>query len=155
MNYVEIIDFYDGKFKKIFEEYFKELGVTLKENTTLFSEIEESYHKENMKCLALVDEFGIVAFIMYQIEKFKSSSNFFEETVGYIRELYVKPNNRNFGIGSNILKKCESEFKKENVYKLLLTFEPSSFEFYIKNGFIEDNSYTPKNKMRCLIKLLK
>ena len=86
MAILELSNFYDERFTQCFRAYFLEIGVNLKADTDVFDDITKSYEKENMRTFVIEEEKQFVGFIMLQPEYLKSG--FFEEPVGFIRELW-------------------------------------------------------------------
>jgi len=145
-------DFKSEKFKKVFTEYFFEEGITLKENTTVFDEIQNNANEGKTKAYVIENNDRIIAFIMYRVYNIKSNNKFLTHTFGYIEELYVVPEERNKKLASMLINRVESEFKANNIYKIALTSEPEVYDFYKKLGYNIDNSYSSANNLKCFVK---
>lgn len=152
MTILELNNFYDERFKQCFRAYFLEIGINLKEDTDVFDEITKSYEKENMRTFVIEEEKQFVGFIMLQAEHLKSG--FFEERVGFIRELWVAPSSRQLGYGKQLIKIAENYFKKKEIPKLILTYEDNAHGFYKRLGFIHDSSYKAKNDGTVIVKYI-
>ena len=150
MEIFELNDFYDVRFWNAFRSYFQEIGVNLREDTDVFDDITESHERENMRTFAVGGETGLAGFIMVQPECLKGS--FFEERVGFIRELWVSPAYRNRGYGRDLMNRVEAHFREMGISKLILTYEEEALPFYRKLGFVPDGSYQAKNEGNILIK---
>lgn len=146
-----ITDYNDLEFKNAFISYFKEIGIEIKENSELWNKMSRTTEVE---CYAIRNANQIIGFIMFQNEQFNSSTYFFNESVGYIRELYVRKEFRNMGFGKKLINIAEDYFKKKSVHKLILTYENTALSFYEKIGFLEDKSYTAKNHQNIVVKML-
>lgn len=154
INKTFIKDYYSKEFKEIFIEYFAGFGIEISEDCEVFDDITKSA-EEGEQTLAYVNEENkIAAFIMFQIDEFESTSNFFKERVGFIREFYVKKDIQRKGLGSKLLNETIDYFKGKGVNKLILTYDEDAEEFYLKKGFMHDNSYKAKNDEGCMIKLI-
>lgn len=150
MNILEFKNFHDSYFKKAFREYFKEIGISLNDDTDVFDLITKSQEEEGMRCLGMCANEDVVGFIMFQVEHMKS--NFFKEDLGFIREFWVKKEYRLKGIGTKLFQEVVKEFESLEVKKLILTYEKSALGFYNKLGFKLDLSYTALNEENCIIK---
>lgn len=152
MAILELSNFYDERFKQCFRAYFLEIGINLKEDTDVFDDITKSYEKENMRTFVIEEEKQYAGFIMLQPEHLKSG--FFEERVGFIRELWVAPSFRRLGYGKQLIEIAEDYFKKEEISKLILTYEDDALGFYKRLGFNLDRSYNAKNDESVIIKYI-
>ncbi len=152
MAILELSNFYDERFTQCFRAYFLEIGVKLKADTDVFDVITKSYEKENMRTFVIEEERQFAGFIMLQPEYLKSG--FFEEPVGFIRELWVAPSFRRLGYGKQLIEIAEDYFKKKEIYKLILTYEEDALEFYKQLGFKLDSSYKAKNDGNVIVKYL-
>ena len=150
MTILELSNFYDERFKQCFRAYFLEIGVNLKEDTDVFDDITESYEKENMRTFVIEEDTQFAGFIMLQAEHLQGG--FFEEKVGFVRELWVAPSFRCFGYGKQLIEIAEDYFKKKKIPKLILTYEDDALEFYKRLGFNHDSSYKAKNDGNVIIK---
>lgn len=147
----QITDYNNSEFQSVFTSYFNEIGIEIKKNTDLWNIMKNT---KDMYCYAVEDVRQIIGFIMFQKECLDSSTGFFSERVGYIRELYVRKEFRKSGFGRLLLDIAEAYFKQNSVFKLILTYEKDAIGFYKKLGFIEDKSFTAKNNLGVLIKMI-
>lgn len=150
MTILELSNFYDKRFKQCFRAYFLEIGVNLKEDTDVFDDITESYKKENMRTFVIEEEKEFAGFIMLQPDYL--IGGFFEERVGFIRELWVSPSFRRVGYGKRLVEIAEAYFKGKGISKIILTYEDNALVFYQKLGFNLDGSYKAKNDLNVVIK---
>ena len=146
-----ISDYYDPKFTASFREYFKELGISLKEDSDVFDEITKSALDEGTKTLVCLKSNSIIGFVMYQEDIMKSKTAFFSERFVFLREVYIQKEYRNKGIGTELLTKVFLYCKEIGVSKILLTTK-SAFEFYSNQGFYIDSSITAINNMQVMVK---
>ena len=152
MTILELSNFYDERFTQCFRAYFLEIGVKLKADTDVFDVITKSYEKENMRTFVIEEGKQFAGFIMLQPEHLKS--NFFEEPVGFIRELWVAPSFRRLGYGKQLIEIAEDFFKKKKIHKLILTYAEDALEFYKRLGFKPDSAYKAKNDGNVIVKYL-
>lgn len=148
---IKITDYNNSEFQSVFTSYFNEIGIEIKKNTDLWKIMNNT---KDMYCYAVEDRGQIIGFIMFQKECFNSSTGFFCEKAGYIRELYVRKECRKLGFGRLLLDIAEEHFKQNSVFKLILTYEKDAIDFYKKLGFIEDKSFTAKNNLGVVIKII-
>lgn len=151
-NFVNYQDYKSEQFKKVFTEYYKHEGVTLKPDTTVFDEIEQSAQQGKTLTYAVMEQDNIVAFIMFQVLTLKSDNKFVKQKLGHIEELYVVKQKRNQKIATQLLVEVEKYFKSQNIDIIFLTAEPHVFEFYRKLGFKHNNTYNCANNLQCLTK---
>ena len=147
----KIEDYNHSEFQSVFTLYFNEIGIEIKKDTDLWNIMQNT---KNLYCYAVEDTRQIISFIMFQKEYLESSTGFFMERTGYIRELYVRKEFRKFGFGRLLLNIAEEYFKENSVFKLILTYENDAIDFYKKLGFIEDKSVTAKNNLDVVIKMI-
>ena len=152
MEILELSNFYDERFKQCFRAYFLEIGLKLKEDTDVFDDITKSYEDENMRTFVLTEEDQFAGFIMLQPEYLKSG--FFEEWVGFIRELWVAPSFRRLGCGKQLIERAEDYFRVKKISKLILTYEEDALGFYKRLGFYPDDSYKAKNEGKVIVKYI-
>ncbi len=145
-----ITDFFDPRFQTAFQEYFKELEIKINNWDNLFDEINKE--KDNVAILRIAEDNKVIGFILFKIEIFKNW--FFEEKIGFVREFWISRGFRKKGHGSSLLNLAEKYFVKQEVYKSILTTDTAP-NFYIKQNYIQDFSYSAKNKDQVFVKLLK
>ena len=154
MEFVEINNFKSKTFEKVFREYYLEEGITLKENTIVFDEIQKSHDAGKTKCISLMENEEIIGFIMFKIMELSNDNGFIKEYIGHIEELYVIDKKRKQGLGKSLILKVEGYMVENNVKKLFLTAREHMYDFYIKLGYYIDESYECANKLKCLVKSL-
>ena len=148
-NYI-ITDAMNPAFQRAFKMYFEELGVSLRDWSSLFQEMNED---PGTKILMEMAEHNLViGFIMVKIDAL--SNWFFEEKIGFIREFWIDPAFRNQGYGKALLQRAEVYFVENEIFKAILTTDTAP-DFYKKSGYKQDTSYTAKNKDDVYTKLLK
>lgn len=147
----QITDYNNSEFQSAFTAYFNEMGIEIKRNTDLWNIMSNT---KDMYCYAVKEVGQIIGFIMFQKECLVSSTGFFSERVGYIRELYVRKEFRRSGFGRLLLSIAEEYFKQNSVFKLILTYENNALDFYKKHGFVEDKAFTAKNNLGVVIKTI-
>ena len=141
MSYKDFVinDFLDEKFQIAFKEYFKELGIEVKDWIGLFKEINED---KNTQAIVRMENDNVIGFIMFQPIVFESW--FFEEKCGFIREFWIANDYRNIGHGSNLINQVESYFKKQEIFRTILTTDTAK-DFYFKHGYHLQKSAKAKN----------
>lgn len=141
MSYKDFVinDFLDEKFQIAFKEYFKELGIEVKDWNGLFKEINED---KNTQAIVRMENDNVIGFIMFQPIVFESW--FFEEKCGFIREFWIANDYRNIGHGSNLINQVESYFKKQEIFRTILTTDTAK-DFYFKHGYHLQKSAKAKN----------
>lgn len=141
MSYKDFVinDFLDEKFQIAFKEYFKELGIEVKDWIGLFKEINED---KNTQAIVRMENDNVIGFIMFQPIVFESW--FFEEKCGFIREFWIANDYRNIGHGSNLINQVESYFKKQEIFRTILTTDTAK-DFYLKHGYHLQKSAKAKN----------
>lgn len=144
-----ITDFQDENFKKAFKVYFAELGITIKDWDALFQEI--NAEKGNIAYIRIDENNEVMGFIQFRVEVL--TNWFFQESVGFIREFWIKNNYRNKGFGSELLAKAEAYFLEQGIRKTILTSDTAE-AFYIKHGYMKDSSYQAKNEDNVYIKII-
>ncbi len=154
MQITKGLNCYSAEFQQAFREYFAEYGVVLKEHTDVFDELQKACDTEGMTSFLLWENEKIIAFVLYQVEQFASSSGFFSEKVGYIRELWVQKEHRRQGLATRLMEECFGDFRTEEVKKVLLTYDEDAEKFYLKLGFVYDDSYIAKNGLNCFVKTI-
>lgn len=141
MSYKDFVinDFLDEKFQTAFKEYFKELGIEVKDWIGLFKEINED---KSTQAIVRMENDNVIGFIMFQPIVFESW--FFEEKCGFIREFWIANDYRNIGHGSNLINQVESYFKKQEIFRTILTTDTAK-DFYLKHGYHLQKSAKAKN----------
>lgn len=145
-------DFKSEEFKEIFTDYYLSEGITLKENTKVFDEIENSSKNFGTKCVVYRKANKIAGFILFRIIKLRDEKKFFKYNFGYIEELYVVENERNKHVATKLIEQFEIYLNQNKIRTIVLTADEKVYDFYKKKGFKEDNSLTCENKLKCFIK---
>ena len=103
-----------------------------------------------MRTFVIEEEKQFAGFIMIQPELLQSG--FFEERVGFVRELWVTPPFRQRGYGKLLMETAEAYFRKKEIRKMILTYEDSALGFYERLGFHADGAYKAKNDGNIVVK---
>ncbi len=149
MKDILISDFSNVAFQNAFKKYFKEFGVEIKNWEGLFNELTE---EGKDKAYVRLDENGTsVGFILFKI--IQLFDGFFEENLGFIRELWIAKEYRNKGYGSELIKLAEEFFKENGICKSILTTDTAE-HFYEARGYHKERSYTAKNQDEVFVKVL-
>ena len=150
MKNIFINDFRDTDFKSMFQTYFTELGVSVRNWDRLFKAMNDEIR--NFAYLRYDEQNNPIGFIQFTVITF--SSGFFETKMGFIREFWVNRNCRNQGHGSVLLRLAEEYFIGKGVYKSILTTNTAE-KFYIRHGYTEDVTFKAKNNFDVFIKALR
>ena len=150
MNDYFITDFLNPLFQTAFKDYFKELGVNVKDWNSLFHEMNAD--KETVAFLRTDSKGKTVGFIQFKKDEMKNW--FFTEKIGFIREFWVANEFRKQGQGTALLNLAEQYFVENDIYKTILTTNTVP-NFYIKHGYVKDISYNAKNNYEVYVKMLK
>ncbi|MCH5317837.1 MAG: GNAT family N-acetyltransferase [Eubacterium sp.] len=150
MKNIFINDFRDTDFKSMFQTYFTELGVSVRNWDRLFKAMNDE--NRNFAYLRYDEESNPIGFIQFTVITF--SSGFFGTKMGFIREFWVNSNCRSNGHGSELLQLAEEYFIKNAVHKAILTTNTAE-KFYIKHGYTKDVTIKAKNNFDVFIKVLR
>ena len=150
MNDYLITDFLNPLFQTAFKEYFKELGVNVRDWNSLFCEMNAD--KETVAFLRTDSNGKTVGFIQFKKDEMKNW--FFTEKIGFIREFWVANDFRGHGQGTDLLNLAEQYFVENDVHKTILTTNTVP-DFYIKRGYVRDISYSAKNTYEVYVKIQK
>jgi ribosomal protein S18 acetylase RimI-like enzyme len=142
MEYYYLSNYDNLSFKKAFCLYFKELGIDLNPGDEIFTVMAKDAEK-GLETLLVFEDQAILGFLMYQEDSL--SNWFFTERIGFIREFWIREDRRKQGLGTSLLKAVLGDMKDKGIKKVLLTTDTAS-GFYLKNGFVKDESYSAKNK---------
>ena len=154
MHDVMITDYSDIRFQNAFKQYFKDLDIIQNTQTNVvdwdgcFREFDEDKGVTFMRVSA---DDQVIGFVLTKEESLKNW--FFEEKIGFIREIWVAEEHRKTGQGRTLLQKAENYFKERGIYKTILTTDTAS-TFYKKCGYHQDISYNAKNKDDVFVKYL-
>ncbi len=143
-------DFTDPRFRAVFQTYFAELDITVRDWDGLFREMDEE--NTNRAYLMLDGSGGTVGFLQFQLTVF--SNWFFEEPFGFVREFWVAPGYRRQGHGKTLLRMAEDYFKDHGADRSVLTAD-DAVGFYLANGYERSSSIHAKNKMEVFVKTLR
>lgn len=141
-----IFAYNDDAFQTAFRAYFDELGCQVSNWNELFAEMNHAAEPTYIR----QDETGrVIAFIMFAAMDVKSW--FFRCKAGFIREIWVAPEQRRQGIGSELLGNAEAWMRHSGIRRCLLTTDTAA-EFYKRYGYHWDESITAKNNAPVFIK---
>lgn len=154
MELVKLINVKDEEFEKIFRDYYKEDGIELRPDTTVFDEIQKGLEEHGNKILTIRKDGKLIAFIMYQIVKLSTDNNFFKQKLGFIRELYVIPSERGKGYSKILTQNVEEYFIEHEIQRTILNAHENMYDFYFKQGYYIDETYKCGNELKCLFKNL-
>lgn len=143
-----ITDFSEPLFRKAFQAYFDELGITVRDWDGLFREMTED---GNEAWLRFAEDGGVIGFI--QFKPIVLSNWFFEEKAGFIREFWVAEAHRKQGHGSALLEMAEKRFLEQGIRQTILTTDTAPV-FYEKHGYRENLCIQAKNKDDVYVKEL-
>lgn len=146
-NTILLSDFTDLRFQAVFQMYFTELGISVRDWDGLFQEMNDE--GSNRAYLLLDDVGGTLGFLQFQLTGF--SNWFFEEPFGFIREFWVHPAHRRQGYGRMLLHLAESYFVEHGADRAVLTAD-DAVAFYLANGYTIAPGIRAKNKMAVLAK---
>ena len=138
------------KFRSAFSKYCTELGFRVTDWDALFDEI--ACGEENELLLRSIEGGEVIGFVLFRPETF--SSNYFEETCGFIREFWVEKFHRRRGHGTELLKETENYFLKQGVGTVVLTTN-SAGKFYMNRGYEKAPFCKAKNGYEVYVKKLK
>ena len=150
MKSIFIIDFNNLDFQNMFKSYFSELGIHVSDWSKLFKAMNDE--NRNLAYLHYVESGTPIGFIQFTIITF--SSGFFEAKVGFIREFWVNGKCRNFGHGSELLRRAEEYFISNGIYKSILTTDTAE-RFYVRHGYVKDVDIAAKNEDDVFVKVLR
>ena len=139
MSFLLINEFNNRFFQQVFKEYLKELDMEVHDWDTLF--VSMNSQGGNLAYL-LFNNGECLGFIQFRIEQ--TEHWFITEKFGFIREFWIRPDDRNNGFGKTLLKKAEEYFVEQGICKTLLTTDTAA-AFYVKNGYKEVKSYKALN----------
>jgi RimJ/RimL family protein N-acetyltransferase len=144
-----ISDFSNPLFRTAFRRYFSELGIDAGDWDGLFREMNAG---GDMAFVRMDGKEEVVGFVLFNTIVF--TSWFFEETYGFIRELWVAGKHRKDGHGSELLKNTEKYLYNKEVYSTILTSDTAE-RFYMKNGYVKVPGCKAKNEDDVFVKRLK
>lgn len=128
-KYLLTNDFTDPLFTEAFKKYFSELGIAVREWDKLWAEMNDG---ETFAYLCVENDDEVIGFIQFSQNVMQNF--FFEEKVGFIRELWVRENCRGCGYGSRLLSLAERYFLDRGITRCILTTD-SAERFYVKHGY--------------------
>ena len=112
INTILLSDFTDPRFRAVFQAYFTELGISVRDWDGLFREMDRGDAGEkNAAYVRQGPEGGVIGFILFIPIRF--TSWFFEGTCGFIREFWVAEEYRGRGHGSALLDLAETSAGKD------------------------------------------
>ncbi len=133
-------DFTQREFCQVFQLYFQELGLAVKDWDALFQEM-NSDGREN-RAFVRKDGGQTVGFI--QFCPMELASWFFTQRVGFVREFWVAPAYRGHGHGAQLLTQAENWFIGMDIHRILLTTDTVP-GFYEHMGYHLDKSFKANN----------
>lgn len=144
-----ITDFSSPLFQKAFKQYFAELGITVNDWTGLFQEMGED--TTTSAILSTTKDGSLIGFLM--LAPLPTTSWFFEETCGFIREFFIFPEFRSQGHGSTLLAAAENHFRSQKICTSILTTDTAP-DFYLRHGYQRAHGVRAKNEDAVFIKHL-
>lgn len=149
---VLILDFSDPAFQAAFQQYFGQLGITVKDWDGLFQEISRGDAGEKNAAYVRTGEDGsVIGFILFIPIRF--TSWFFEGTGGFIREFWVTEEFRGQGHGAALLALAERYFLEHGMDTAILTTDTAE-DFYLRHGYAGAPGCEAKNHDRVFLKRL-
>lgn len=145
-----ISDFSDIRFKTGFRQYFADLGIGVQDWDGLFEKM--NAEGGNIAFVRTASNGETIGFVLFCPEMF--SSGFFEETYGFVRELWVAKAFRAQGNGSELLLLAEKYFQENGIFTSILTAEDDAVHFYEKMGYARARGCKAKNKDDVFVKRL-
>ena len=141
-----IREYNDQAFQTAFRAYFMEMGIQVSNWEGLFAQMTD----EGDPTILRMDESGqVIGFIMFS--RIEMTSWFFEDRYGFIREFWVAPEQRNKGIGAELLAQAEAFFARQGIHKMILTSDTAE-RFYLKHGYRREDGMVAKNKTPVYVK---
>ena len=148
-----IMDFTDPVFQAAFQQYFAELGINVKDWDGLFQEMNaDSEGEKNAAYVRRLADGSVIGFIQFVPIRF--TSWFFEETLGFIREVWVEEGFRGRGHGSELLALAERHFLERDIYTAILTTDTAE-RFYERHGYVRERGCRAKNQDEVFVKRLR
>ena len=154
---IEIVEcnaYQDAHLQQCFRDYFCELGEPLRENTSVFDQMQRAATDCGMRCLVIQRDADLLGFILFQEEVLTHQMAFFTERLGFIRELWVNPCIRKMGYGKALVLAAQTFLKDRGVRKMILTYEQSALDFYERLGYQIDPSYCAANEQGGVTRLI-
>ncbi len=146
---VVITDFSSPLFQTAFQQYFAELGISVKDWAGLFREMNEE--GDNKAILRTSGDGNVIGFIMFT--PIQCSSWFFEETCAFIREFWIAKESRGQGHGASLLQIAEDRFREQGICTSILTTDTAD-TFYLRHGYEPAPGCKAKNEDPVFMKRL-
>ena len=146
---VLISDFTHPQFQTAFRQYFDELGMTVSDWDQLFRDMNAD--GGNLAWLRLSEAGEPVGFLQFKPISF--TSWFFEETCGFIRELWVAEPHRGSGHGAALLSRAEAYFRDHGLSIAILTTDTAQV-FYRRHGYVPAPGCRARNGDEVFVKKL-
>lgn len=143
-------DFSHPGFQAAFKKYFEELAIEIEDWDALFQHMNEE--QNNVAIVRTTPQEEVVGFIQFRVDTLKGW--FFEETIGFVRELWIDGEHRHGGHGASLLRAAEDYFVDHKVCKAVLTTD-TAHAFYASQGYVRDASYQANNEDDVYVKLLR
>lgn len=147
MQNITLTDHRDPRFADAFMRYFAELGICVRDWSGLWDEMNRS----GVSTLLRICNGDTVGFIQYEVSVSKSA--FFEERIGFVRELWVAPAARRGGHGAALLSLAEEACRAEGIGRILLTTDTAE-AFYLRRGYCPRPDVSAANRLPVLEKRL-
>lgn len=123
-----ITDYRDAHFTDAFMRYFAELGIRVRNWEGLWDEMNRS----GVSTLLRERDGYAIGFVQYEV--ITSKSSFFEERLGFLREIWVDPSLRGAGHGRALLALAEAACREAGVVRMILTTDTAE-PFYLRLGY--------------------
>jgi len=138
-----------GAFRRAFQLYFSELGISVSDWDGLWREMDAS--GENITFLRQGADGEVIAFLMAVPMEF--SSWFFTQRRGFLREFWVRKECRGRGHGAALLSRAEEHFRRQGVREMILTTDTAE-GFYLRHGYEKAPDCRARNGDKVYIKKL-
>jgi len=144
---IALTDFCDPRFTDAFMRYFAELGICVRDWEGLWNEMNRS----DVSAFLRLFEERAIGLIQYQA--ITANSAFFEERLGFVRELWVDPASRGEGHGGALLEAAEAACRAQGITRMILTTDTAE-AFYLRHGYRARPDILAKNRLPVYEKLL-
>ena len=142
-----VTDHRDTCFTDAFTRYFAELGISVQNWEGLWDEMNRS----GVSTLLRERDGYAIGFVQYEV--ITSKSGFFEERLGFLREIWVDPSLRDAGHGRALLALAEAACREVGVRRMILTSDTAE-AFYLHLGYCPRADIRSKNGLCVYERLL-
>lgn len=142
-----VTDYHDARFTDAFRRYFAELGIEVVRWESLWDEMNHS----TVSTILREGEAGTIGFVQYEV--ITSKSRFFDERLGFVREIWVEPSLRGAGHGRALLALAEEACREAGVVRMMLTTDTAE-PFYLRAGYRHRADVHAKNGLCVYERLL-